>query len=83
MTETGMLLSNKYRGERNPGFVGYPLPGVSAKLKDGGENSASNSASCKKLSVPQDSTVSVKVLVTVNTRIWSHCWIQCSICKIA
>ena len=37
MTETGMLLSNKYRGERKPGFVGYPLPGVSATLRDDGE----------------------------------------------
>lgn len=38
MTETGMLLSNKYRGERKPGFVGYPLPGVTAKLVDNGKS---------------------------------------------
>ena len=38
MTETGMLLSNNYRGERKAGFVGYPLPGVSTKLRDDGES---------------------------------------------
>jgi malonyl-CoA/methylmalonyl-CoA synthetase len=32
MTETGMNLSNPYDGERRPGTVGFPLPGVSAKL---------------------------------------------------
>ncbi len=34
MTETGMLLSNPYIGERRPGTVGTPLPGVSACLVD-------------------------------------------------
>lgn len=28
MTETNMILSNPYRGERRPGSVGLPLPGV-------------------------------------------------------
>ena len=28
MTETNMMLSNPYRGERRPGSVGLPLPGV-------------------------------------------------------
>lgn len=28
MTETGMVLSNPLRGERRPGFVGLPLPGM-------------------------------------------------------
>lgn len=28
MTETNMILSNPYRGERRAGFVGLPLPGV-------------------------------------------------------
>ena len=37
MTETGMVLSNKYRGERRPGFVGYPLPGISATLRNDGK----------------------------------------------
>ena len=32
MTETGMLLSNPYAGERLPGTVGTPLPGVSARV---------------------------------------------------
>jgi malonyl-CoA/methylmalonyl-CoA synthetase len=32
MTETGMNLSNPYAGERLPGTVGTPLPGVSARL---------------------------------------------------
>ena len=34
MTETGMLLSNPYHGERRPGTVGTPLPGVSARIVD-------------------------------------------------
>ncbi len=33
MTEIGMGLSNPYHGERRPGFVGTPLPGVEARLK--------------------------------------------------
>lgn len=34
MTEIGMALSNPLRGERRPGTVGGPLPGVSARLVD-------------------------------------------------
>jgi len=34
MTETGMLLSNPYAGERRAGTVGTPLPGVSARIVD-------------------------------------------------
>jgi malonyl-CoA/methylmalonyl-CoA synthetase len=34
MTETGMSLSNPYAGERRPGTVGTPLPGVSARIAD-------------------------------------------------
>ena len=38
MTEIGMALSNPYRGERVPGSVGKPLPGVEVRLVgDGGE----------------------------------------------
>ena len=33
MTEIGMALSNPYRGERRPGAVGMPLPGVEVQLK--------------------------------------------------
>ena len=32
MTEIGMALSNSYRGERIPGCVGKPLPGVEVRL---------------------------------------------------
>jgi len=32
MTETGMNVSNPYAGERRPGTVGFPLPGVELRL---------------------------------------------------
>ena len=35
MTEIGMALSNPLVGERRPGFVGTPLPGVHVRLVDG------------------------------------------------
>jgi malonyl-CoA/methylmalonyl-CoA synthetase len=35
MTETLMNISNPYHGERRPGTVGLPLPGVSVRLVDG------------------------------------------------
>ena len=35
MTETLMNISNPYHGERRPGAVGLPLPGVSARLIEG------------------------------------------------
>ncbi|WP_442506259.1 acyl-CoA synthetase [Novipirellula sp. SH528] len=34
MTEIGMALSNPYDGERRPGAVGRPLPGVEIRLQD-------------------------------------------------
>ena len=34
MTEIGMALSNSYEGERHPGCVGAPLPGVEIRLVD-------------------------------------------------
>jgi malonyl-CoA/methylmalonyl-CoA synthetase len=34
MTETGMIASNPYDGERRPGAVGFPLPGVSLRVAD-------------------------------------------------
>ena len=38
MTEIGMAISNPYRGERRPGAVGIPLPGVEIRLMaDNGE----------------------------------------------
>jgi malonyl-CoA/methylmalonyl-CoA synthetase len=33
MTEIGMALGNPLHGERRPGFVGLPLPGVEVRLK--------------------------------------------------
>src|SRR6185295_18881905 len=35
MTETFMNISNPYVGERRPGTVGFPLPGVSVRIEDG------------------------------------------------
>jgi malonyl-CoA/methylmalonyl-CoA synthetase len=37
MTETLMNTSNPYVGERRPGTVGFPLPGVETHLDDAGE----------------------------------------------
>ncbi len=34
MTEIGMALSNPLEGERRPGYVGMPLPGVTVQLTD-------------------------------------------------
>ncbi|MBS7539230.1 malonate--CoA ligase [Ancylobacter lacus] len=34
MTETNMITSNPYEGERVPGTVGFPLPGVSVRVTD-------------------------------------------------
>jgi len=34
MTEIGMALSNPLRGERRPGYVGQPLPGVEVRITD-------------------------------------------------
>jgi malonyl-CoA/methylmalonyl-CoA synthetase len=34
MTEIGMALANSLRGERRPGMVGVPLPGVDVRLVD-------------------------------------------------
>jgi malonyl-CoA/methylmalonyl-CoA synthetase len=35
MTETFMTMSNPYIGERRAGTVGFPLPGISARIDDG------------------------------------------------
>jgi malonyl-CoA/methylmalonyl-CoA synthetase len=34
MTETNMITSNPYDGDRVPGAVGFPLPGVSVRIAD-------------------------------------------------
>jgi malonyl-CoA/methylmalonyl-CoA synthetase len=39
MTEIGMAISNPYEGERRPGYVGLPLPGVEIRLADEFNNS--------------------------------------------
>jgi malonyl-CoA/methylmalonyl-CoA synthetase len=36
MTEAGMICSNPYDGARIPGTVGFPLPGVEARVADDG-----------------------------------------------
>jgi malonyl-CoA/methylmalonyl-CoA synthetase len=38
MTEIAMALSNPYDGERKPGYVGLPLPGVHVRLCDDENN---------------------------------------------
>lgn len=38
MTETGMITSNPYYGDRVAGTVGFPLPGVEARVRDGEGN---------------------------------------------
>ena len=43
MTELGMALSNPYRGERRPGHVGQPLPGVVIKRVDEAGNEITDS----------------------------------------
>jgi malonyl-CoA/methylmalonyl-CoA synthetase len=37
MTETLLTISNPYEGERRPGTVGFPLPGVEVRLEPEGE----------------------------------------------
>ncbi|HKQ95560.1 MAG TPA: AMP-binding protein, partial [Aestuariivirgaceae bacterium] len=34
MTETGMIASNPYRGDRRPGTVGFALPGIAVRIAD-------------------------------------------------
>jgi malonyl-CoA/methylmalonyl-CoA synthetase len=38
MSETGMLTSNPFDGDRRPGSVGFALPGVATTLRDVGED---------------------------------------------
>ena len=45
MTEIGMGLSNPLKGERRPGYVGTPLPGVEARLVDDDEQTVEDGAS--------------------------------------
>lgn len=34
MTEMGMAISNPYRGERKPGYIGQPLPNVTVRIAE-------------------------------------------------
>lgn len=45
MTETGMVLSNPLHGERRPGFVGTPLPGVDVRIVDDSGQDVADDAS--------------------------------------
>ncbi len=40
MSETGIIASNPYHGDRVPGTVGYPLPGVELRVVDNTADSA-------------------------------------------
>ncbi|MBT8444190.1 MAG: AMP-binding protein, partial [Gammaproteobacteria bacterium] len=42
MTETSMLSSNPLHGERRPGSVGYPLPGVDIRVVDADDRPVEN-----------------------------------------
>jgi malonyl-CoA/methylmalonyl-CoA synthetase len=46
MTEIGMALSNPYDGERRPGAVGQPLPGVEIRLQSEAGSSEVDSRRC-------------------------------------
>ena len=39
MSETGMIASNPLHGERRPGTVGFPLPGVAVRVTDSADRS--------------------------------------------
>jgi malonyl-CoA/methylmalonyl-CoA synthetase len=51
MTELGMALSNPYRGDRRPGHVGQPLPGVKIKRVDESGNDILDDATPGELAV--------------------------------
>ncbi len=44
MSETAMLVSNPYMGERRAGTVGFPLPGVEVRVVDGEDKPCANDA---------------------------------------
>jgi malonyl-CoA/methylmalonyl-CoA synthetase len=42
MTEMGMAISNPYRGERKPGYIGQALPGVMVRIVDEEQDEVAN-----------------------------------------
>ncbi len=44
MSETGIITSNPYHGDRLPGTVGYPLPGVELRVVDNTANNVDHTA---------------------------------------
>ena len=44
MSETGIITSNPYHGDRLPGTVGYPLPGVELRVVDNTANNVDRTA---------------------------------------
>ncbi len=50
MTETNMILSNPYSGERRAGFVGLPLPDVQVKAVPEDRAEASHDSGAASLS---------------------------------
>ena len=51
MTETGMIASNPLEGERRPGTVGLPLPGVALRVTDPATGEAAVQASVGQIEV--------------------------------
>ena len=51
MTEIGMALSNPYEGERRPGAVGQPLPGVEIRLRGESGELVSDEGVCGEIQV--------------------------------
>ena len=44
MSETGIITSNPYHGDRLPGTVGYPLPGIELRVVDNTANNVDHTA---------------------------------------
>ena len=45
MTEMGMAISNPYRGERKPGYIGQPLAGITIRITDEDNNRVADGTS--------------------------------------
>jgi acyl-CoA synthetase (AMP-forming)/AMP-acid ligase II len=60
MSETLMLTSNPYEGERRPGTVGVPLPGVELRLADGGRGVTGDAGSGTGADTGEDGEILVR-----------------------